>query len=350
MPRPSQANSVRSLARRTGVSATTVSRVLRGHVDVAEGTRRKVLAAAQSAGLDAPVAVAPTTPDAGWIGLVYTGGYLSAESAYDARLLAGVRRGLGNARFGVAILHLDDGPDTPRRYTEYFRQRGLVGALIRTNDQTRGVCLDIARAGVPCIVLAERFTAEEGVPFACCDSGPPSRAAVTHLLHQRHRRVALITARMPDRDHQDRIDGYQAAHRAAGLPVDPGLTLQVRPRPADAAAAIRQLLALPEPPTAVFVTDPEPALGVMCELARLGVRVPEQFSLVGFDDDAVRRTIHPTMSAVCQDAAELGFEAAQRLNRLLLNQPQRELSLRLQATFEINDSTGPAPAGVGPNK
>ncbi|MEM8784081.1 MAG: LacI family DNA-binding transcriptional regulator [Planctomycetota bacterium] len=350
MARPIQSNSLRSIAKATGVSATTVSRVLKGSSEVGDRTRRTVLAAARRAGYDAAVAE-PTRSrgaslQAPWIAIVYTGGYLSADSAYDTSVLAGVQRGLAKTRYGVAMLHLDRGPEAESRgsYRAFFAQRGIAGALLRTNAQTRAVCPQIAAEGFPCIALAERFEdAEPAVPYVCCDSGPPSHAAVSHLIHLGHRRIALLTARMPDRDHQDRIDAYRRALDEAGLPRDERLEIHLRPRVADGATAIRQLLALPDPPTAAFVTDPDTSLGVIQKLHEMKVSVPGRFSVVGFDDGHMRHTTHPRLTAVCQDAADLGAEAAQRLNRLLLGQPQASISMRIPAQFEIHDSVAPPP-------
>lgn len=348
MARPTESNSLRSIARVTGVSATTVSRVLRGSSEVSERPRRTVLAAARRAGHPVDVA-AHTLSDAvdlPWIAVVYTGGYLSADSAYDASILAGVQRGLAKTRYGVAMLHLDRGPQARPgdTYRDFFRRRGIAGVLLRTNAQTRGICPQIAGEHIPCIVLADRFEETDGsIASVCCDSGPASYAGVSHLIHLGHRRIALISARMPDRDHLDRIAAYHRALADAGLPRDESLELHIRPKAADGATAVRQLLAMPNPPTAAFITDPDPSLGVLQQLAETGIPVPDAFSVVGFDDSAVRHTVHPRMTAVCQDAAEIGAEAAQRLNRLLLEQPQTDTSLTLNASFEIQASTGPAP-------
>jgi LacI family repressor for deo operon, udp, cdd, tsx, nupC, and nupG len=137
------------------------------------------------------------------------------------------------------------------------------------------------------------------------------------------------------------------------LPFDEDLIFKHPITLAGGATVMEMAMRMAERPTAIFFADPMLAVGAVNQALSLGVRVPEDISIVGFDDTDVRFTVHPVMTAVCQDASALGFEAALRLTRLLTNGSNGSngsFKKTLPTFFEVNESTGPAPlhtAGAG---
>ena len=101
------------------------------------------------------------------------------------------------------------------------------------------------------------------------------------------------------------------------------------------------------PPTAIYFADPLLAVGAVNKAHKLGIRIPDEMSIIGFDDTDVRYSVYPTLTAVCQDASALGFEAALWLTRRVSGSVNHDtLQKTLPTFFEVNQSTGPAPQPV----
>ena len=227
-------------------------------------------------------------------------------------------------------------------YTQFFARKGLRGVILRSFEESREVCAAIAREGFPAVVAADRFKEPE-VNYICCDSRDDSRRAVQHLIDLGHRRIALGMHAIRDTDHLDRKAGYEQAMLENGLAIDPSYEIEILGSMEGGAGLITRLMSLPVPPTAVFLTDPLATVGALRRCLELGIRVPADLSIVGFDDSDIRRHTYPMFSAVCQDAEMLGFESARWLCRVLTdpdNEPGRSFRITRQTRLEINQSTG----------
>jgi len=153
-----------------------------------------------------------------------------------------------------------------------------------------------------------------------------------------------------DSDHLDRIAGYREAMIARGLPVDDRMIFRIPAKREGGIQLIRRIAAMPDRPTAMFFADPLPAIGAMMEAQNVGWNIPRDLSIVGFDDAELRFMVHPTMTAICQDARELGRVAFEALD-LLFSQKGRELQnsavrRTLPTQLECHGSTGPIQAGM----
>ena len=334
---------VRGIATALGVSPATVSRSLNNSPDVSESLREKVIAEARRLGYELPRKGART----GRVGIIFFNETSGPKfSGYDAVIWGGVTRAAMALKFDVCIIDpLDRKPD--EGFSAFAVRKGLEGLVIRVDEETRHVCAAIAADGVPHVVVADRFE-DERVNFVCCNSSRPSRAAVEHLLHLGHRRIAVCHNTVLDTDHRDRIEAYRAALADASLEVNPELIIAISAEIGGGAAAFNRLMSLPEPPTAIFFTDPALTIGALRRALEVGIRVPDELSIVGVDDERLRKMTHPVFTAVCQNAAELGHQAGRWLCRQLSQRSGRErkpvsLRLEIEGFLEINQTTAPPP-------
>jgi len=303
---------------------------------VREETREKVLAAANGAGYVASVGRRSTSQ----VGLVYAGAQ-TLGSPFDSALISGLIGGLDDAHFDVVILNMlrDKGGD--ETYSQYFMRKGVRGVVVRTTSLTRHVCEAIAAERFPMIVVGERFE-DSRVNFIDCNSRDESRRAVEYLIALGHRRIAFCMHTVPDSDHLDRLAGYESALRDRGIAVDERLVLRHQANFAGGASAIQMVVSMRPRPSALFLADPMLAVGAFNAAQEHGIRIPGDISIIGFDDTETRSSVYPPMTAVCQDAAELGAQAAVELLRIINGESSAVVRRQLPTFFEVSRSTGPA--------
>lgn len=334
--------SVRKIASQAGVSVATVSRALNNHPNVNPETRRKVFEVAEIVGYPRVAGLRATTNRV--IALAYAGEVVRADyGGFDAAMLAGVLQGINELRYDVKILSLHRDLEQGEKYQALLERKQIAGVILRIFEDSRGAALQLAQTEVPHVVIADRFPEESGVNFICCESREDSRRAVQHLIDLGHRRIALGVHHVRDTDHLDRRAGYEDALKEAGIAIDPALCVELIGSTEGGAGMITRMMSMAVPPTAVYFTDPLATVGALRRCLELGVRVPHDLSIVGFDDSDIRRHTYPGCTAVVQDAEMLGREAARWLTRRLANPSDptlRRLRVVRQTRLEINQSTG----------
>jgi LacI family transcriptional regulator len=324
--------SVRQIAKRTGVSIATVSRVLNDAKGVNEETRQKVLEAVNESGYIRRVGRRAVTEG---IALAYAGPGTIA-SPFDQGLLAGIGRSVADAEAGedfghdLLIVNLKRVLRPKESPSSLFRRKGIKGAILRTTDEGLGLCRRLAGERFPTVVAGSRLDEGDvaaGLSWVDGDSTPASREAVEHLIQLGHRRISIVANFRDDTDHRDRIHGWSMAMQAAGLPAHHGTDDEPFPNvvriranyEAGDTLARRWLAAPPEVrPTALYIADPMPALGLLRAAYDHGITVPGDLSIVGFDDggpSGARQLTFPPMAAVYQDSPGIG-EAAVDLLRI----------------------------------
>ncbi|MEM1164660.1 MAG: LacI family DNA-binding transcriptional regulator [Planctomycetota bacterium] len=330
---------VRDIASALGVSPATVSRSLNHSGEVREDLRNRVLLQAKRMGYQLPTR--RTQPGA--IGICFLNEPAGPRfSGYDAVIWSGVARAARAHKLDLTTLDLQD-RSPGESVASFLRTRSIEGLVLRVDNHTRDMATDLAGHGIPVVVVAEQITSDD-LGYVYCNSRPQSYAAVEHLIHLGHRRIAVAVNSVLDRDHQDRLEAYREALAAYAIEPDPDLEIVMVADLDGGAAAVSRFMSLPSPPTAIFFTDPTATVGAMRRTLELGIRVPEELSIVGFDDEQSRCFTFPKYTAVCQPAADLGFAAGRWLAREIVtgragrSEPVR---LELQAFFEVNYTTGP---------
>lgn len=327
--------SVRRIAEEAGVSIATVSRVLNDDPVVRQTTRDSVLSVMRRVGYRRPRPIAAASRV---IGFAYTQKRTLAH-AFDAAVFDGIVRGCEETHFDVLVLNMAREMLPEETYTNYFRRKNVRGVILRTAEATRMECERIAAEGVPHVVISERFDSGN-VSYIDGDSKAECQRAVEYLIALGHRRIAFAMHNVPDRDHVDRFEAYRRALEVHGIRYDARLVFRHPSTLAGGATVVTMLRSLSDAPTAIFIADPVLALGAVKRAHELGVRIPDDLSIVGFDDTDMRFAVHPTLTAVCQDASLLGVEAARWLTRGSFAEPLRRT---IPTFFEINASVGAGP-------
>lgn len=332
---------IREVARAADVSVATVSRVLNNTATVSPNVRDRVLEVAGRMRYGSATRTSSATTH---LALVYTGPS-SLTSPYDVAILSGMSEAAEAAGFDLLITQLK-----PAQRNETAAQRlarkGIRGAVLRTTTETRHVCAELAREGFPSIVVGDCFDDDPDVSYVCADSRPTSYQAVEHLISVGHQRIAIVLNQVADHDHQDRLQAYELALREHGIDIDPRLVHRAGAQRSNGAQAMRTLMSLRDRPTAIFIADPPTAVGAIHQAHEMGVKIPDDVSIIGFDDADVRNDVFPTMSAICQDAHKLGYEAAQALAARLADHTQDAPPLRAvhPTWLELHSTVSQPPA------
>lgn len=327
--------SVRQIASQAGVSIATVSRVINNSPKVSESAREKVLDAINTSQYTPKIGKLLHTN----VAYIFTDA-ITLGSSYDAGIMAGLNSGLEYHELDLLVLNAKSCRQPNEAFQDVFRRKGVRGAIVRTTSSSQSLCGAILESGLPTIVLGDEIP---GYEKQCLDvdSRSASTDAVEHLIGLGHKKIAFCNNVIDDKDHSDRFGGFVEAHDQAGMKPDPKLLFRVPANRQGGEQLARRLASMNTPPTAIFVADPETCIGLLNESRVLGLDIPNDLSVVGFDDVDIRFSTAPTLTAVCQDARRLGEEALRRL----VNQFSSESSnpdlpdTPMQAWFEVNSST-----------
>jgi len=329
---------IRQVAKHAGVSIATVSRVINNSPAVTDEARARVLEAVNHCGYVPNVARRTTS----LLALVYTGPF-SLGSPYDAALVEGMVQAMETTTLDLVILNPRRDKTADESYTQFFLRKGVRGIILRSTVEGRPICLQIAEENFPAIVVGDHFE-HPNLSFVYADSSQTSQQAVEHLLTLGHERIAFASNDKEDGDHMDRYTAYCQTLQTHGLELDPSIIFRIPAHRLDGAQLLRNLMSVPNPPTAIYMTDPPIALGLMNEARNMAMDIPKDLSVVGFDDRDARNYSYPKMTAVCQDARLLGYEAFAELAQAVEAGNGNSRKHRISTTWlEINNSTGKPP-------
>lgn len=324
---------VASIARLAGVSAPTVSKVLNGRSGVAPDTRRRVEEVLRERGYrrPEPAAAAPV------LDLVFH----ALESMWVLEIMRGVERVAGEHGLAVVVTEMQGRLTPGRAWTEQVLARRPTGVIAVFSDLTAEQQLQLSSRAIPLVTLDPTGEPLHGTPSVGATNWSGGLAAARHLLDLGHRRIAVLTGPTDWLCCRARLDGYRAAMDAAGVPVDPRL---VRPSILYEGGGLAdggELLRLADPPTAIVTANDLQAVGVYEAARRAGVRIPDDLSVVGFDDLPFTRWMGPPLTTVRQPLTEMGAAAADLALTLAAGRHPAHPRLELATTLTIRDSTAP---------
>jgi LacI family xylobiose transport system transcriptional regulator len=329
---------VATIARLAGVSAPTVSRVLNGRAGVALDTRRRVEELLREHGYRRPAAIAPAT---GVEVLFY-----ELESHLAIEIMRGVQEVLRDHDLGVGFTDVLDLVSSGRSWADQLLARHPLGVIATHSHFTPEHHAQLATSGIPLVALDPTGVPQPPTPSVGAANWSGSVAATRHLLDLGHRRVAVISG---PRDYLcaiERLEAARAAMETAGVPLDPRLVRTGKFYVEVGLALGLELLRLADRPTAILCGNDLQALGVYEAARQAGLRVPDDLSVVGFDDIEPTRWCGPPMTTVRQPFREMGAAAARLVLALAAGQMPAQNRIELATTLVVRASTAPPPAAA----
>jgi DNA-binding LacI/PurR family transcriptional regulator len=272
---------INDVAREAGVSKATVSKFLNGAPYVAEETRRRIAAAIERLQFEPNrVAQGLSRRRSHCIGVIVA----NIGNPFYAELIRGVAEATAAKDYTLLLASTDGEPKKERPIVQAMRQQqvdGIVFASVRMADRE---VTKLARDGTQ-VILASRNLKDADVDYVVFDSFRGAGMAVDHLLAHGHKRVAFVGGPLSIVNFQERLAGYHDALHRAGIEPDPRLCISTELLDVDSGyAAGRDLIALADPPTAVFAATDNLAFGVLKACHQAGWPVPERLAIIGFDN------------------------------------------------------------------
>jgi LacI family transcriptional regulator len=324
---------ITAIAREAGVSVPTVSRVVNGRSDVAPDTRERVEELLRRHGYRRRSPRFRET--ASLIDLVFN----DLDSPWAVEIIRGVEDVAHGAGVGTVVSAIHRRPMSARQWLRNLQARATDGVILVISDLDPPLHAELRRLKIPTVVVDPAGVPAMDVPTIGATNWAGGMSATEHLLRLGHRRIGFIAGPRQLLCSRARLDGYRAALDAAGVELRPEY---VRPGNFYHEAGFEggaALLDLPEPPTAIFASSDQMALGVYEAVRLRGLRVPDNISVVGFDDLPEARWSSPPLTTVRQPLAEMGLLAARTVLRLARGEELESPRIELATELVVRDST-----------
>jgi LacI family xylobiose transport system transcriptional regulator len=324
---------LKEIAAHTGVSLTTISKVLNGAADVSSSTRELVEEQLRASGYRRR----RSTKRREYIEIVL----YELEGEWALAVVEGVREAAAQAGLAISLSVSGDRYAPGADWLDAVVRRGPTGIILLFAGIPPDGREKLKARGIPFVLIDPAGDPAPGVPAVGSANWAGGVDATRHLIDLGHRRIAAIAGPEDVMCSLARLDGYRSAMTAAHLPVDAELTRFGDFDRASGEHHAHALLSLPQPPTAIFAASDMQALGVLHAAAARGVRVPDELSVIGFDDLPIAELASPRLTTIRQPLREMAEQATRLLLRLLEDRPPEVTRVELATSLVIRDSTAP---------
>lgn len=331
---------IKDVAAEAGVSYQTVSRVINNHVHVSHEARQKVQQAIHVLNFKPNLAARSLPRHRSYIiGLIipYKADYLIEDPNLLAQI-SGIDAEANSHGYSLLLSTAGHSESGLSAFERFIRNRVADGVLVIETASSRAGSELLIKQAYPYVSIGYDLGNSEAY-LVHADRGSGKRVTC-YLLKKGHRRIGIINGPPTGAivGLQDRLAGYQQALAEANLACDPRLIVQGDYTPRSGEIAAQQLLALPDPPTAIFALNDRMAMGAIRALQQAGLRVPEDVAVVGYDDIPAAATFDPPLTTVRQPSKKMGQAAAQILFKLIAGEPVPIKEVVLPVEFIIRQS------------
>jgi len=335
---------INDVARRAGVSAVTVSRVINNVGNVNPTTRDKVERAIEELGYVPSVAARSLrSRRTHTLALVLP----DITNAFWTTVARGVEDAAQSRGYSVFLYNTDETPSKQLRYLDVIASQRVDGVIIAPYDSDAHNLVRLRGRSIPTVIIDRRIKGWE-VDTVYGDSVSGAYALVHHLIRLGHERIAILSGPVNTSTAEDRVAGYCLALTEAGIPIDPRLVRHGEFRAASGERLTCELLDEGLNPTAVFAGNNAIAVGVIDALEKQGLCIPEDVALVCFDDLPNASRFFPFLTVAVQPAYDMGVNAAQLLlSRLDANGNLQPRQVVLPTRLIIRYSCGSRPQHIG---
>lgn len=328
---------IKDVAAKAGVSPATASRVAGNYGYVSSINRRKVLAAIKQLGYRPnTIARSMVTKSTNTIGLVVT----DITNPFFAQLVRSVENITWQAGYTLILANTDENAQREETIIQTLMEKCVDGLILVPASSQPSTYMDkYLQQGLQ-LVLLDRSIEGISVDTVMVDNENAAFLAVTHLIKLGHRRIGMVIDNLAISTNTERLAGYKRAFREADLPLEESLIRSCQFTEQSAYGIASEMLRLPHHPTAFFAANNFMTMGILHAIRQLGLKVPEEVALVGFDDLDWTTFGQPELTAVMQPVNEMGAVAAQRMLARLQDDQTPVLDIRLKTQFVVRQTCG----------
>jgi len=328
---------IAQIASVAGVSIPTVSKVLNGRLDVSPATRERIEQIIEEYGfVRNRAAQALGKGQSGLIDLIVP----RLDDDYFFPIIQGAELAFKETGIRLVLSSTHYTEDEEFAWIETVTDRSTDGVLlVLPSDEA---IQRLSKQKFPFVVIHNQGGLPPNIPSVTITSWEGGFAATNHLIALGHRRIAYIGKNVPAMDAIERFAGYRTALEVASIPLEPDLQQEGKFTANDGYRATRALMALPSPPTAIFAGNDHHAIGVYRALYELGIAIPQQVSVIGFDNLAYTELMNPALTTVHVPRLELGRVAASMLLKLIAGEALDMPLMTLPTRFLERESCAPA--------
>lgn len=326
---------IEDVAREAGVSTATVSRVLSGKPYVSEDLRKRVLDAVQTLSYrPSRVARSLRVQRSNILGLIVS----DVQNPFFTTVARAVEDVAYQHQFSVFLCNTDEDPEKEALYIDLMLAEHVAGVIVTPSSSTSKAYRHLVDADVPVVALDRRVEGGD-IDTVVVDNVSGAYEAVAHLIAEGHRRIGAVLGTRVSTTGEERYRGYARALEAHGIPLDSALVRSGVGRTGIGYEFTQELLALANPPTALFVGNNLLTIGALRAIQERGLRIPVDIALASFDETDWMYFVRPALTVVAQPTYELGQIAAEMLLRRLDDKHAPPQEVVLRPTLLIRDSS-----------
>lgn len=303
---------IKDIAKLANVSHTTVSRALNNSPLIKEPTKRKILEIAAQLNYSPNFNAKSLVMQKSYtIGLFFTSISDGTSSSFLAETIKGVNRVIGH-EYNLYVRGIDD----YKEYSSINRQRfdGII--LMSQSVSDNPFIYHVKQMKIPLVVL-NRDIEDDVIINILSDDKVGSRKAVEYVIQNGHRKIAIIEGKAGFKSAQQRKEGYLEALIEENIPINKAYTVEGNFDMESGYNKMEQLLSLPNPPTAVFCSNDDMAIGAINAIFAKGLNVPNDISIVGFDDIGFAQYTNPSLTTVKRPVEEISIIGAEKILSLI---------------------------------
>ncbi len=334
-----KASKLSEVAKIAGVSPITASRAIRGVGYVSEAARERILAAAAQLDYTPDMLARRMRGEKSRLIGVFVNNYGSQVLHEITKAISAEARARG---YDILLFNAERFDRPGRQETSDMLGKLCDGLLLLMPNAADNYLNVVERQRMPCVFVSFDARAMQ-LPVVALENRAGARAAVEHLLALGHRRIAFIAGTGATGQSAERQKGYIDSLEAAGLAVDPALMEEGAFAQTGGHAATGRLLALPDPPTAIFAANDEMAFGAIDAIHSRGLKVPGDISVIGFDDIPIASHIFPPLTTMRQPLDAMAAAAVAEVVDLIEGGDIGPRRIAFPLELVVRKSTGPVP-------
>ncbi len=325
------------IARKSGVSRSTVSRVINDHPNVSKKVREYVQEVIKQTGYQPHAAARALVSNRSWTcGLILPRSINTFfTDPYYPCLIQGIAQACSKQNYTFSLFLMEDKEDEDQMFSRVSR-RGFMDGILFQSYQSGDTLIDkLADSGIPLVILGRPFQ-EKKISYVDINNIESVETAIQYLLDTGHKKIGTITGPRNTAVGIDRKIGYQQALLKNNIPIDEALIVEGTFTEESGYMGMKQLL--PAKPDAIFAASDQMALGAMRAIREEGLEVPRDISIIGYDDFPMASPARPALTTLRQPIMQFGFEALKMLISLVEDglEPCRQVILKSE--FIIRDS------------